>query len=756
MTQETERSKRHLSYLKNLFASHLFESGAPTSMLGPPAVLSGNKQNFKLYRIPGFDNILVKAVPKVKTNLTNDDTNTATTPPSEEEEREPEVEKEREPAVAILESYLGTKSLNDTVKALQGVRDMLQSGVLTAQREAAEDPLKETVFVIPPMTPRVQFQPVVIKPTQVPVTPYLSHIAPFSMVQNVVLPGLKPLPVQTILPVSIIPSAFEQVKDGSVTSFSSPNVVTQSINPSPPPSFLVNRLQHMINMPLAPSLSMPSYVVPRLMNPVNVVNMPIANTSPIFVEPSNVAVKGYPYPYKPCCKSPVAIPAKPSYLIEETVRPMRPPLLVKDTIVVPRPPSIIVERLENIAGGKIFTQRPIITTSFAVPLRDPFDEQSKYVNVHPLPATWTSPVAATKGNESGQRHSYKVVNSDGNVITFSKLWDDDEHPGYYEDMDGDDGYYQTDDGRIFYSRLVKDPALEMSKEFQDEERKKHKKTQYTVTNVEEFKNLLNHDDVHVTYGTDKDSDPFQRYLDSFQQVKKFSKLTEDNLPPLQPGAVNEQTSNKGNELPHGPSKYSFKQIHQDGSITQYIAYDSNNSDVAVLNNVQDFKDTKENLKGEGQTPIPGLTLNESSYLLKQIDPNNSQSGVGHVEDTPTRFGDKGEDQDKFNAHAHVSSDRLQNWGTEAHSVPLSISSTLPKDAQKDDVPFISTHKAENEKIKEKNSFNTRAILNPEEPSTISSHGNIPAFSNTNPIVVSSQNEEEGGFSSRGDIPDAYS
>lgn len=785
LTKEEDRSKRHLSYWKNLIISHLFESGASTkdltSMLGPPAILNGNEQNFKLYRIPGFDNILVKAVPKVKTNLTNEDTDTATTPPSD-------IEKEREPTVAILESYLGTKTLNDTVKALQGVRDMLQSGVLTAQRDAAAEPPKEAVFVIPPTTPGMQFQPVVIKPPQIPVTPFLSHIAPMPIVQNFVLPGLNPLPVQTILPVPIIPSAFKQVqKNGFVTGVSSPDDVTQSNSPLPTPAFLVNRFQHMpfAPLPIRSSLSsIPSYLVPRLMNPVDVVDMPLlpfVNTPPIFVEPSNVAVKS-PYPYKPCRKSTVAIAAKPLNSIEEKNSVMRPPLLVKDTVVVPRPPSIIVDRLEKIAGGKIFAQRPIITTSFTLPSRESINEQSKYVNIHPLPATWLSTAAAaTNGNISGQQESYKVVNSDGSVTTFSKLSDNFEGPGYHVEMENDEGYYKTDDGRIFYSRLVKDPALEMSKEFQDEARKKHRKTQYTVTNVEEFKNLLNRDDVQVTYGFDKDNEPFLSYWVpsggySFQQVKNFSKLKEDNFPPLNFSDIKEstnksQTSDKGTELPSGTSKYSFKQIHGDGSITEYIAYDSKNSEVAVLNNVQDFGDSKENSKGTGQTPIPGLTLKESTQIFQQIGHNNPQSAAGQVEDTPTRFGDKGQDQDKFNAH--VSSDRRQNWGTEVHSVPASVvakmpsplglSSTLPKEFHyippTADVPFISTHKDENKNVNGNYSFKMidhRATLKPVEPPKTSRNANIPTFSNTNPIVVSGLNEEEGGSSSRGDIPDAYS
>lgn len=693
----------------------MFEPGATTKDFTPTLeTLDGNKENYKLYRIPGFDNILVKAVPKIKskTNLTNEDNAaTTTTPPSE-------LEKEREPAVAILESYLGTKTMNDTVKALQGVRDMLQSGVLTAQREAADERPKETVFVIPPMTPVAKFQPIVTKPTKVPVTPFLSHVYK-------------------------LPS---------------------------PPALLVNR--HMIRMPLAPlptlpSLpSIPSYLVPRLMKPVNIVDMPIqpfVNSPPIFVEPSNVAVKSYPYPYKPCCESTVAIPAKSSYVIEEKIPVIRPPMLVKHAVVVPRPPSIIVDRLEKIAGGKIFTQRPVIALPpFVLASKESIDEQSKFINVDPLSATWISPVALTNGNASGQHHSYKIVNKDGTVTTFSKLLDNVDDFGYNVNMESDDGYYQTDDGRIFYSRLVKDPSLEMTKDFQDEIENKHRKNQYTVTNVEEFKNVLNRDDVQVMYGTDKDNDPFLSYRVpsggySFMQLKNFSKIKDNNLLPLMSsGGIKEPsdkstTTEKGIVLPSGPSKYSFKQIHDDGSITEYVAYDSTNPDVAVLQNVQD---TEENLKSK--IPLPGAEVNDPTFIFKPINLNNLQSAAGQLESAPTRLDDK----DKVNAHEHVSPDNV------VHSVPLSIqatmpspvglSSTVPKDflyiPPKADVPFLSSHKAANQRPIRNNSFkmtDSGATLEPFK----STNNDNQRFSNTNPIVV--QNEEDESRS-RGDVPEAFS
>lgn len=756
LAQEIDRSKRHLAFWNDLFTSQLFESDATTKdapVLRTPAVVYGNKENFKLYRIPGFNNILVRAVPKVKTNLTTEDnvTTTTTLPPSE-------VEKENEPTVAILENYLGTKTMNDTLKALQGVRDMLQSGVLAAQSEAAEESHKETVFVIPPMMPEIKLQPDVVKPPKVPVTPFLSHIAPMSVVQNFVLPDLKPLRVQAILPVPVIPSAqyfLKQVKgDEAVTSVSSPEiVVTGAHNPLPPPAFFVNRFQHMIRMPFDPLPTLPSlpsissYLVPRPMNHVNVVDIPfqpVLNTSPVFVEPSNVAVKGNTYPYKPCCKHTVGNPAN---LIERNFPVMKPLMLVKDTVMVPRPPSIIIDRLEKIAGGKIFAQRPILV-------------------MPPSPATWVSPVASVNGNVSGQKYSYKITNEDGTVTTFTRLSDNFD-PGYDLNMEGDDGYYQTDDGRIFYSRLVKDPSLIKSKDFQDEAMKEHKKNQYTVTNVEEFKNLLSRDDVQVTYGTDEDNDPFLSYRVpsgrySFRQVKNVSKLNEDNLPPLKFDGIKESsnksiTTEKGIELPSGPSKYSFKQIHEDGSITEYIAYDSADSDVAVVQNDQ----VKENSIDKGQTPTPGgVMLKNPTFVFKQNNYNNSQPAVGQVESTPTRFDEK----DKVNSNEH---ERLD---TEVHSVPLSVvatvpspvglSSTLPKDfiyvPPKADVPFTSTRNAVNQRVPGNYPFKITDGGNTLKSIEPSSNANIPSFSNTNPIVVPGESEEDDGSSYRGDIPEAYS
>lgn len=718
--------------------SHLFQTGATTNespILGTPAVLAGNKENFKLYRIPGFDSVLVKAVPRVKMNLTNEDT--ITTPPSE-------VEQEKEPTIAIIESYLGTKTMNDTVNALQGVRDMLKSGVLTAQREAAEERPKEIVFVVPPMMPRGRFQPIVTKPKKVPVTPFLSHITPISMVQNFALPDLKPLSALSVLPV---PQRF-------------------------------NTFQHMISMPVAPlpirsSLpSFPNYLVPRPMNPVDVIDIPFqpfVNPAPIFVKPSDVAVKGHLYPYKPCCKSTVEIPAKSTYLIEEKVPAMRSPLFVKNTVEVPRPPSIIIDRLANITGKKIFAQRPVVTM---FPIPDPLRE-SMNDNVRPLSVTWTYPEASidnddgyyqtddgrifysrlvkdpshliSKEHKEKQYDSYKVVNKDGSVTTFSKLSDNVED--YDINMESDDGYYETDDGRIFYSRLVKDPSLSMSKDFQDELTKKHRKNQYTVTNVEEFKNLLNQDDVQVTYG-------------------------EDTLPSLKFGGINEnsdesQAMDRGIELPSGPSKYNFKQIHKDGSITEYIAYDSTNPNVEVLQNVHDFKYTEENSQGKGQTPIPGgVMIKDPTYVFKHNNHNNSQYAVGQVEDTTPRFDDKIEDQDK------VSSDGTQNWDTEVHSVPPSevppmalpvgLSLMSPNDfthaPPEADVQFLSSQIIENQKIMDNHPFemiDSVDTLKPTEPSKSSSNANEPFFSNTNPIVVVDEKEGEDVSSSRGDIPEAF-
>lgn len=747
-------------------------------------------------------------MPKVRTNLKNEDTNTTittTTPPSE-------IEKEKEPAVAILENYLGTKSMDDTVKALQGIRDMLKSGVLTAQSETVDVRPKETVFVIPPMTPEMQLQPIIINPPKVPVASFLSHMAPMPMVQNFILPDLRPLPVQQILPVPIMPSAqfsFKQVKeDGSVTSVSSPNgdgvVVIDSNNAPPSPAFLVNRLQYMNSMPFAPlpirpSLpSIPSFLVPRPMKPAAVVDVPIqplVNAPPIFVEPAKVAVGGYPYPYKPCCgrtvlRSPVllqdrvVVPPRPSYFIDGKVPVMRPPMLVKDIVAVPRPPSIIVNRLEKIAGAKIFGQRPIITMSpFAFPSRESVIEQSKYVNVHPLPAP------STHGNVSGLEDSYKVVNNDGSTTTFSRL----------SDNVSDEGYYQTDDGRIFYSRLVSDPNPLTSKYFEDEAAKKHRKNQYTVTSEEEYKNLFNRDDVQVTYGTDKDNNPFLSYRvpsDSFQQVNfdklgpdqskveetisKFPKLPSigsvepDNT--LKFGGIKEtlnksQTAVKGHELPSGPSVYSFKQIHEDGSITRYTAYDLKKSDVLVSQDVQDFKDTKGKSKGVGEISTPEAVMSTEPTNASMYVNHNNDSAVVQVVDLPTRFADIEEVQVKVNNNEHARLDGNKYWNTEIHSVPGSIATmppsvglapTLNKDfiyaPPKDNVRRPSTHKVENETVMGNYSF--KMINSDIEPSKSSSNTNTQfSFSSTNPIVIPDEvyeNEQEDSSRYRGDIPGAFS
>lgn len=662
---EANRPKRHLDYWKDLITSHLFGPGEATKdlapILGTPAVIVGNEENFKLYRIPGFDNILVKAVPRLRTNLKNEDitidtnnnvttTTTTSTPVSG-------IEKENEPAIEILENYLGTKSMDDTVRALQGIRDMLKSGVLTAQREDTEVRPKETVFVIPPMTP--------LPP------PPLMFRAPMPMVQNFVLPDLRPVPVQQILPVPVMPSAqysFQQMREhGLVTNVFSPNghgvVVLDSNNAPSPPALLGHSVQHMIPMPFA---SLP-------IRPSSPYFPPVVNPPPMFMEPAKIAVQGYPYPYKPCCgrtglrppvliKDTTAAHPRPSFFIERKVPFMRPPMLIQDTVVAPRPPPIIVDRLEKIAGAKIFAHRPIVTIPpFALPSRESIIEQSKNVNVHRLP----TPLIPTVASGSGRQDSYKLVNSDGSVTTFTRL------------SDSDEGYYKTDDGRIFYSRLITDGLPLAANYVEDEEAKKRRKNQYTVTNEEEFKNLFNRDDVQVTYGADK----FNNQSKDQETITKFPKLpssesielplkiggikdTDDQnkeeetitkfpkLPSI--GSIEEGTQSAGNG-PSGPSKYSFKQIHEDGSVTQYVSYDSKSSDVVLSQNTPDSRNTQEKFTVMRET----YNSADPTHVYKYGDHNSPHLAAVQIEDVSTRFTDKGEVQVKFNAPEYSTHEEMR-------------------------------------------------------------------------------------------------
>lgn len=98
------RHKRHLSALINMkkaIIGKVFRSSAPA-------------REYKLYRIPGHDNILVKAVP-----LKVPDSSEVQTGGSSN------------PTISLLESYLGTNTSNETLKALDGVKNLLGSGILT-------------------------------------------------------------------------------------------------------------------------------------------------------------------------------------------------------------------------------------------------------------------------------------------------------------------------------------------------------------------------------------------------------------------------------------------------------------------------------------------------------------------------------------------------------------------------------------------------------------------------------------------------
>lgn len=242
VTAEDLRPKRDLLYLKNLLTSKIFGNGDIKSDSTP--VLLRQDGEAKIFRIPGFNNILVKAIPKANVKKI---------------ETQENIEVIEHPTIAILKSYLGTKTQGDTLSALQGIKNLLTSGILNAQND-----LLEIVSVQEPCLP---------KPAVIADPPEAS-----------VIPVLPPtiIPVVPVFPINTKYSYKQTLLNGHMTTYTSKDghdvLVSETNGPVPqPPPYILDRLQQVLVFGIKPVQAIAS-VVPK---PVFHLPKPIAAPVPI-------------------------------------------------------------------------------------------------------------------------------------------------------------------------------------------------------------------------------------------------------------------------------------------------------------------------------------------------------------------------------------------------------------------------------------------------------------------------------------------
>ncbi|KAL0869283.1 hypothetical protein ABMA27_007545 [Loxostege sticticalis] len=251
------RSKRDLSFIKRYIFSKFFGSNENDTTPVPP------KANYRLFRVPGFDNILVKAVPKVPVVTEID-----APPPSVVEVTESEPV---HPSIAIVSKYLGTNKLNDTLFALRGVKDLLQSGVLTAKREGIDK--------------IASFRPVVVESSEVVVDEAQRPFMVYPTLGETIIEKYSPVHTARYPSLSM-PSkySYKQVNNDGVmtyTAHDNQNVfVTKSQRPVHFPSPISYRIQDILlmgpyHLPTSPAMHMrvkspapkPVFEVPKFQVP---------------------------------------------------------------------------------------------------------------------------------------------------------------------------------------------------------------------------------------------------------------------------------------------------------------------------------------------------------------------------------------------------------------------------------------------------------------------------------------------------------
>lgn len=113
------RPKRSLGYIKRLISNKLF--GTNKVVIVQPIL--ANNETYQLFKIPGYDDIVIKVSRKE---------------PHKEDKVKPDKDVDAvivKPEMAIIGSYLGTTTQKETLFALEMVKSLLESGVLSAGRD---------------------------------------------------------------------------------------------------------------------------------------------------------------------------------------------------------------------------------------------------------------------------------------------------------------------------------------------------------------------------------------------------------------------------------------------------------------------------------------------------------------------------------------------------------------------------------------------------------------------------------------------
>ncbi|CAG9789059.1 unnamed protein product [Diatraea saccharalis] len=227
--KDESRPKRDIALIKNFIMRKLFHGGEVQNTVSQP--------NYRLFRIPGFDNILVKAIPKG-----NIAANASSVIESDIEEH---------PSIALVKSYLGTKSLGETLSALEGTKTLLQSGILKA-REATDvsyNTYRVPVNISPTLTETFEVIDLDDEQSDCKV-PSLQQRVPIpyaSTLGNMYKPARIPIP-DLAYPTKY---SYKQIHGDGVTSYTSKDnknvIVTESKNPVHLPGYLRSRLQEVLS-----------------------------------------------------------------------------------------------------------------------------------------------------------------------------------------------------------------------------------------------------------------------------------------------------------------------------------------------------------------------------------------------------------------------------------------------------------------------------------------------------------------------------
>lgn len=446
------RPKRDLAFFKNLISAKLL--GVDEAASEAPKILVKQPENYRLFRIPGFDKILVKAIPKVP----GAETSTSNTIVEESESSVAANESE----IAIVNSYLGTKQLNETLLALQGVKDLLQSGVLDTQRELVA-PVKTGSY------PSVVVESGKVIVDGVPV----KESIPIPVIE-----GYRPVEV-TRLPDLPLPTkySYKQINNGGVMSYTASDnqkvIVSESHRPVPLPPYVTYRLQEALSLgttyrrPMAPVVPVVATAVKLPPPPVPVYNIPRVHviTPPVKVMPS-YASSGYSLhqthiPSRPVKLAASNAPGSFSYqqihndggvtsysgsgqVIER--KGERPVVVITETLRPAPLPVFLTNRIEKVAATAMAAKIPSVPHALydaPVVYREPYpvviDETPTYVydHVRSLPPSLMNPwhrpfyrdVNVNIIKHKNQRpivpsngpsgYSYKTVHADDSASTYT-------------------------------------------------------------------------------------------------------------------------------------------------------------------------------------------------------------------------------------------------------------------------------------------------------------------------------------------------